>query len=449
MTWVRGILFYNFLLLTIIQGWVRGNPLRRWQAQQAIKTAIESLQSLSVKGGFCGIYSGNIKKYRSDTGMKKMKPGHILVQPPGTPSAGSAFLRAYRLIKDKQILDAAVKAGMSLAWAQRTSGGWDCVCSVSHAAGGKQPARKKGKSTFDKGTTQKTLRFLIDLDKETDRKWLSKAIELGVDFVIRAQYPNGAWPQQYPLTGGYSDLFTFKNGVTNECIELMVHAHRIGKNKKYLNTALKGGDFILKSVVSGKQPGWAQQYSKDMKPARGRTFEPPALCSRATARNIDTLTTLYIETGDSRFTEPVKQAVTWLNTLQLSSGRWALLYEIGSNKPVYGSKDRRIFHSLEKVSDALRSSHTWEGPMGVEKAISRYTKVINTGREPFLKQGTAPLTDTERKARTAQLGPLVMNIAGSLDPEGFWKQGNEIHISETVKNLNILCEYLELTGDKQ
>ncbi|MFC1479143.1 pectate lyase [Planctomycetota bacterium] len=437
------------LACSMVSSTATANSVRRWQAKSALKTALESLRNLSTQGGYCGIYTERGMKHCTDEiKMKQMKQGHIWIEPPGTPSVGAAFLRAYRATKGKQFLEAAIEAGQALAWAQRVIGGWDYTCDISHAKEGDAPVRKPGRCTFDNSTTQAPLLFLISLDKEVDEKWLNEAVELGLEFVTKAQYPNGAWPQRYPLAGGYTDFYTFNQGVINDCIRLMLEAHKAYGTKKYLETAQKGGDFILASMVSGKQPGWAQQYSKEMKPAWGRPIEPPGLCSLVTARNINTLTMLYVETGDEKYLKPIPAAVKWLQTSKISDNEWSRLYEVESNKPIYGGRNRKILYSIDNLTEKSRTSYVWHGPMEVNKAIIRYNDLKKLGREAFGKTQAGPMSETKRAARAKKLDPEVMKAAGGLDPQGRWMQGTEIHISDAVKNLNLLCEYLEVTAPK-
>ena len=57
-------------------------------------------------------------------------------------------------------------------------------------------------------------------------------LKKGLEFILEAQYPNGGWPQRYPLSNEYShdgvpdytSYYTFNDGVIPNCIFLLVEA---------------------------------------------------------------------------------------------------------------------------------------------------------------------------------------------------------------------------------
>src|SRR5271156_2319383 len=43
----------------------------------------------------------------------------------------------------------------------------------------------------------------------------------GIRYLLAAQFPNGGWPQVWPLEGGYHDAITFNDGAVTETLELL------------------------------------------------------------------------------------------------------------------------------------------------------------------------------------------------------------------------------------
>ena len=93
----------------------------------------------------------------------------IFVQPPGTPTVGMAYLKAYEATGDKFYLDAARETAEALVYGQLQSGGWT---QVIHFA----PAKRMGKyrngkggnwnvSSLDDGQTQAALQLLARVDR--------------------------------------------------------------------------------------------------------------------------------------------------------------------------------------------------------------------------------------------------------------------------------------------
>ncbi len=68
------------------------------------------------------------------------------------------------------------------------------------------------------------------------------------------------------------------------------------------------------------QPGWSLQYTLDVKPTAGRTYEPNSLATHTTATNIGLLLRFYRLTGDRRFLARIPEALDWLEGLTLPPG---------------------------------------------------------------------------------------------------------------------------------
>ena len=92
------------------------------EAELSLKKGITFMQSLAIEGGYVYHYSmdGNEK-----WGEGKTDDRTIEVQPPGTPAVGMSFLRAYRITKNKDFLNAAEEAANALILGQNELGGWE------------------------------------------------------------------------------------------------------------------------------------------------------------------------------------------------------------------------------------------------------------------------------------------------------------------------------------
>jgi len=76
---------------------------------------------LAVKGGYVYYYSLDLQER---WGEGKAGPDQIWVQPPGTPTVGMAYLKAYQATGDQYYLDAATDTALALVYGQLKSGGW-------------------------------------------------------------------------------------------------------------------------------------------------------------------------------------------------------------------------------------------------------------------------------------------------------------------------------------
>ncbi len=415
------------------------------QAAAALRKACAYMHSISTNGGYVGIYSEDLTRRYGEALYEKAAPTEIWVQPPGTPSVGEAFLRAHRITGGQWYLSAAKDAARALAWGQRTTGGWDHRVYVGHLDPNAAHVVRRGqRCTFDDDITQGALNFLISLDEEIDEPWLTEAIELGFAFMMKSQFPNGAWPQWYPLRGGYHDYYTFNDRAMNDCIELMLRGHRVYGRQAYLDSAARGGDFIIVSQLPPPQAGWAQQYTHDLKPAWARRFEPPGVCSLVTVSNIHTLIDLYLYTQDKKYLEPIPEAIAWLETSKMDSGRWARLYEVGTNRPIYGDREdgNKIHYDYEKISEREKSSYGWQGDFGVPAVVARYRRVVASGTTSA--GSSRPPKAAGRPGRVSPaLESRVRGVMEALDEEGRWLQDGMIHSGTFVRNVNLLCDCLQ------
>ena len=105
-------------------------------------------------------------------GEGKFDADTTFVQPPGTPTVGMAYLKAYEATADRFYLDAARDTAMALVNGQLESGGW--AQTIQFGAGGdpkrsgkyrKRPGGNWNRSSLDDGQTQAALRLLALCDK--------------------------------------------------------------------------------------------------------------------------------------------------------------------------------------------------------------------------------------------------------------------------------------------
>ena len=157
--------------------------------EDAVKRAAEFFTSISTNGGYVGIYSPDLKTRYGEAAYEKATADQIWIQPPGTPSVGECYLRAYKLTGDTWFLDSARTTALALAWGQREEGGWDNLVDVSHFTASSKPVKKSGRCAFDDNISQGALTFLMRLDQVIDEQWLTDSIELE----HRAFFESSVW----------------------------------------------------------------------------------------------------------------------------------------------------------------------------------------------------------------------------------------------------------------
>lgn len=433
-----------FTVITFVIVLTAGAEPTPESAKQALYRAASFYHSIATNGGYVGLISPDLSKRFGEATYEEASENEVWVQPPGTPTVGEVYLEAYRLTGDSLFLDYAVDAALALAWGQRKEGGWDHRVDVGHMVPGRSPVRQSGNCTFDDNITQGAVTFLMDLDREIDEEWLTSSISRALSFIMAAQFFNGAWPQWYPLIGGYHDYYTYNDNAINDCIRVMFAAHRQYGNHAYLASALAGGEFILASRLSEEQPVWAQQYSHDMQAAWARTFEPPGIDTAVSASNIKMLIDLYLNTGDYKYIEPIPAAIDWFERSKLSDNLWARLYEVGTNRPIYGDRDSKVHYTLEEISEERRTGYSWQRSWGVS-AIEEYNRLMTLGADQYRREQSREMSDDEIRDAMSAIASEAGEAMSSLDVEGRWidDESGMIVSRDFVDNMRAIIRYIK------
>ena len=187
----------------------------------AVETMVKATRyfrgQVATNGGYLWLYQSDFTR-REGEGIAS--PTTIWVQPPGTPSVGMAFLQAYDATGDTLFLNGAVEAAQALVWGQLASGGWDYRIDFDPETsknwhyrrdveqGDRTTGERRNRTTLDDDNTQSALRLLMQVDQRLDfaNADVHRAVLYGLESLLKAQYPNGAWPQRY---SEWADLSQF------------------------------------------------------------------------------------------------------------------------------------------------------------------------------------------------------------------------------------------------
>jgi len=433
------------------------------QVRAAMKRATDfMMNTVSNRGGFVWKYSLDLEeKY----GELKARDSMIWVEPPGTPTVGLMLIEAYKATGDRQYLEYADRVAGALIWGQLPSGGWHYFIDFdmpglqryydtffSRCWGWQEYLHFYGNGTFDDRTTAAATLFLLSLyDATLDPKYRPPLLK-ALTFICEAQYPNGAWPQRYPLKNefakdghrDYTSCYTFNDGVISSCIDVLLEAHRALGVDAYRKAARRGMDFYILSQLPRPQAGWAQQYDEDMKPAWGRPFEVNAVCAGQTSQNVSDLMRFYKITGDRRYLEPIPKALDWLDAARFGgepTGTWThtCFYELGTNRPVYMRRVGKTYKDIRFVKTydpkgaypygvrvhidvaALRKAYDRVRELTPAQARAEYEEERRR-RGPVINRITARVDYRTTAVDAAEIETLIQ----SLDERGGWVVDNEV-----------------------
>lgn len=259
--------------------------------------------------------------------------------------------------------------------------------------------------TIDNDATTTELWFLARVaaaaDPKTGAAWRG-AFRRGLEYLYTAQYPNGGWPQVYPLDGGYHDEITFNDDAMTNVLAMLRHVAAgeapfswlaADDRRDAAAVVRRGLQCILACQVRvGSQlTGWCQQNDElTLAPASARNYEMPSLASGETAGIVTLL--MSLEHPSSEVVAAVHAAARWLQATALTNvswgsapdgrGRalrpspghapiWARYAEIGTNRPLFGDRDKTIHDRVEEISYERRNGYAWYGD-GPKRVLEHY-----------------------------------------------------------------------------
>jgi PelA/Pel-15E family pectate lyase len=409
------------------------------RARAALRKAVEFYRTnVATEGGYHFAYAEDLSYGRSEMSEG---PTRVEVQRDGTPLVGMAYLDAYEATRDRYYLEASRDVARALVRGQYCSGGWDYYIEFDPQKRAQFPYRVDGRctntdgagsqrpTTLDDNITQAAARLLMRVDRDLDFKdeQIHEAARFALDSLIKAQYPNGAWPQRFsrfpdPLAfpvkrasypeswprvwpgGSYYTHYTFNDNSVVDAIDTMLEAARIYKETRYAAAAEKGGEFMLLAQMPEPQPGWAQQYDQNMHPAWARQFEPPSITGGESQNVMRALLLLYRETGNRKYLEPLPRALAYYRRSLLPDVAspseirrrscpkgvpcLARFYELKTNRPLYITKGTRV----TALDQGVRNVGGYEVSYSDASVITHYAVLVSA----------AGLAEIEREYREAE-----------------------------------------------
>jgi len=283
---------------------------------------------------------------------------------------------------------------------QTPLGGWskniDMTEGERKPGGGFGQQAKTYVSTIDNGGTTLQIHLLAKAYLATKDKRYMQGLLKGLDYLYEAQYPNGGWPQNYPLDGGYHDHVTFNDDAMVDVLRVLKSVSELtypytNIPKSYVDKAKsafeKSVECILETQqeLGGRASIWAAQYhARHLTPAKARAYEPISLAS-AESSNI-LLFLMEINNPSSEVKRAIENGVHWFQSNKIlgftwAKGRfeksesskplWARFYQIDSNTPIFGDRDGGIYYDVSEISEERRLGYGWYRS-GPNKMLTRY-----------------------------------------------------------------------------
>lgn len=249
-------------------------------------------------------------------------------------------------------------------------------------------------ATIDNNATSKEIKYLAKAFKRSNDKRFLDAAEKGVEYLLKAQYPNGGWPQFYPDFSSYRSQVTYNDNAMINVLDLLVdilegnHDLDVINNsyfKRCTQAMQKGIGCILKTQIkqAGKLTVWCAQYdAKTLLPATARAYELPSLSGQESVGILRFL--MRFDNPGKELIDAVKAGVEWFEKVkiegykfkeikseQTASGKdkalvpepgnvtWARFYELDTNEPFFCGRNGIKKKKLEDIEYERRVGYAW------------------------------------------------------------------------------------------
>ncbi|HEY0097974.1 MAG TPA: pectate lyase [Pyrinomonadaceae bacterium] len=296
--------------------------------------------------------------------------------------------------------DEAVRVADNVLLYQHDEGGWSKNIDMARVLTEPERAelaklKAETGSNIDNGATYTQLIYLARVYTARKMERHREAFLRGFDYLLKAQYENGGWPQYYPLRKGYYSHVTFNDSAMVNVLRLLRDVARKRSAYRFVDedrrlraekAVAKGIELILKTqvVIGGKRTIWGAQHDEvTLAPAPARKFEPASLSAGESVGVVRFL--LGIENPDARIVEAVESAVAWFKTSGVCGLRWverrdaskpggyareavadpkappiwARFYEIGTNRPVFAGRDGIVRYNVNEIDEERRNGYGW------------------------------------------------------------------------------------------
>jgi len=260
--------------------------------------------------------------------------------------------------------------------------------------------------TLDNDATNTELHFLVLVSGATPGATgepYRASFLRGIRYLLAAQFPNGGWPQVWPLEGGYHDAITFNDNAVTESAETLTAVAEGAGNYAFVPKELRqkaktAADHALECilatqvVVKGQRTVWAQQHDAlTLAPVAGRNYEPATLSSGESADVLVYL--MQLPHPSPAVVEAINAGVAWLKAaaimgqewvggratpggrhLEAKAGAgpiWARYYSMTTGLPVFGDRDKTIHDDVSELSLERRNGYAWYSA-GPQQALDAY-----------------------------------------------------------------------------
>lgn len=294
----------------------------------------------------------------------------------------------------------AIRIADNILLFQRFSGGWPKNIDMTRTFSAKEikmivADQKKKDATIDNSSTYTHLRYLALVVTATHSPKYREAFLNGFNYLLEAQYPNGGWPQYFPLRKGYYTHITFNDDAMIGVLYLMKDIADQKPEFKFLAddqikqakaALLKGIDIILKTqiTVEGKLTAWCAQHDEvTLAPAPARSYELASISGKESIAILEFL--MSIENPSNEIQQAIHSACRWYEESKIVGFRleyvkdstaakgynrlliedpkgpdlWARFYSLKTGQPLWVDRNGIIRETHNDISAERRNNYSY------------------------------------------------------------------------------------------
>ena len=229
---------------------------------------------------------------------------------------------------------------------------------------------------------------------------IAAAVNRGLEYLLKMQYPNGGFPQFYPLKNDkhYSRHITFNDGAMVQVLRVLrdVADQRtpfsllpipVELRKRCGEAYERGIQCVLSCQVrlKGKLTVWCQQHDcETLQPVGARTYELPSLGGAGETADILRLL-MEVRQPSEDIKNAVRSGVEWLRSHALRGKRvdtfvnaagqkdlrlvddlsapllWARFYDLKKQKPFFSDRTGKMYRDFSDIQYERRNGYAWFG----------------------------------------------------------------------------------------
>ncbi|MCX2479853.1 pectate lyase [Pedobacter sp. MC2016-15] len=270
-------------------------------------------------------------------------------------------------------------------------------------------------ATIDNSATTREIRHLVKAYKGTRNQQYLRAAEKGIDYLLKAQYANGGWPQYFPKKDFYRHQITYNDNAMINVLDIMQDIVEASNDFDVVNSAYikpagdavqKGIDCILKTQIrtNGRLSAWCAQYDeKTLAPAKARSFELASISGGESVNIV--LFLMRFKNPSEEMKTAVNAAVQWFDQVKIegyefvfiddpskpngkdrvfrknpASTIWARFYDIQTNQPFFTGRDSQPKKTVAEIGAERSAGYAWYGTWPA--------KLLNTAYPEWVKNNS-------------------------------------------------------------